>query len=69
MIRRLASGDEVTVHTGRIGETFAEGTLFSDVYQCDAIATEASRVRVCAKAELLATVSRSPATMLAMLER
>jgi CRP-like cAMP-binding protein len=69
MIRHLASGDPVTIHTGRAGELFAEGALFSDVYQCDAVAAEPARVRACSKAELLAVVSSSPATVLALLER
>jgi CRP-like cAMP-binding protein len=69
MIRHLASGDQVTIHTGRAGELFAEGALFSDVYQCDAVAAETARVRGCSKAELLAVVSTSPATLLALLEQ
>ncbi|HWE07158.1 MAG TPA: Crp/Fnr family transcriptional regulator [Rhizomicrobium sp.] len=69
MIRRLATGAQVTIHTGRAGEMFAEGALFSEAYQCDAIAAEATQVRMCAKAELLAAAKRSPTTMLAILER
>jgi CRP-like cAMP-binding protein len=69
MIRHLASGDRITIHTGRIGELFAEGSLFSDVYQCDAIAAEPTRVRACGKAEMLAAINDSPSTMLALLEQ
>lgn len=69
MVRHLASGDRMTIHTGRTGELFAEGALFSDVYQCDAIAAEPTRVRACSKAEMLAEVGSSPATMLALLEQ
>lgn len=69
MIRHLASGDRITIHTGRTGELFAEGSLFSDVYQCDAIAAEPTRVRACGKAEMLAVIGASPSTMLALLER
>jgi CRP-like cAMP-binding protein len=69
MVRHLASGDRMTIHTGRTGELFAEGALFSDVYQCDAIAAEPTRVRACSKAEMLAVVGNSPATMLALLEQ
>jgi CRP/FNR family transcriptional regulator, dissimilatory nitrate respiration regulator len=50
MVRNLASGDRITIHTGRTGELFAEGALYSDVYQCDAIAAEPTRVRACGKA-------------------
>ena len=69
MIRHLASGDRITIHTGRSGELFAEGSLFSDVYQCDAIAAEPTRVRACGKAEMLAAIAASPSTMLAPLEQ
>ena len=69
MIRHLASGDRITIHTGRSGELFAEGSLFSDVYQCDAIAAEPTRVRACGKADMLAAIGGSPSTMLALLEQ
>jgi len=69
MIRHLASGDRITIHTGRTGELFADGSLFSDVYQCDAIAAEPTQVRACGKAEMLAAISASPSTMLALLEK
>jgi CRP-like cAMP-binding protein len=69
MIRHLASGDRITIHTGRTGELFAEGSLFSDVYQCDAIAAEPTWVRACGKAEMLAAIDDSPSTMLTLLEQ
>ena len=69
MIRHLASGDRITIHTGRSGELFAEGSLFSDVYQCDAFAAEPTRVRACGKAEMLAAIGDSSSTMLALLEQ
>ena len=69
MVRNLASGDRITIHTGRAGELFAEGALFSDVYQCDAIAAEPTRVCACGKAAMLAAIRDSPATMFALLER
>jgi CRP/FNR family transcriptional regulator, dissimilatory nitrate respiration regulator len=69
MVRNLASGDRITIHTGRTGELFAEGSLFSNVYQCDAIAAEPTRVRACGKAEMLAAIDDSPSTMLALLEQ
>jgi CRP-like cAMP-binding protein len=69
MIRHLACGDRITIHTGRSGELFAEGSLFSDVYQCDAIAAEPTQVRACGKAEMLVAIGDSPSTMLALLEQ
>jgi CRP-like cAMP-binding protein len=69
MIRHVASGDRMTIHTGRGGELFAEGALFSDVYHCDAIAAEPAQVRGCGKAEMLAAIGDSPSTMLALLKQ
>jgi CRP-like cAMP-binding protein len=69
MVRNLAPGDRITIHTGRTGELFAEGSLFSDVYQCDAIAAEPTRVRACGKADMLAAIGDSSSTMLALLEQ
>jgi CRP-like cAMP-binding protein len=69
MVRHLASGDPITIHTGRGGELFAEGALFSDIYHCDAIAAEPSRVRACGKAEMLAAIGDSPSIMVALLEQ
>jgi CRP-like cAMP-binding protein len=69
MVRHLASGDRITIHTGRTGELFAEGALFSDHYQCDTVADERTQVRSCPKTELLAAISCSPQSMLALLER
>src|SRR4029077_13042540 len=57
------------IHTGRTGELFAEGSLFSDVYQCDAIAAEPTRVRACAKTEMLAAIGDSPSIALTLLEQ
>ena len=69
MVRHLASGDRIAIHTGRTGELFAEGSLFSGVYRCDAIAAEPTRVRVCGKAEMLAAINDSSSSMLALLEQ
>jgi CRP-like cAMP-binding protein len=69
MVRNLASGDRITIHTGRTGELFAEGALFSDVYQCDAIAAEPTRVRACGKVEMLAAIGVSPSTTLTLLQQ
>jgi CRP-like cAMP-binding protein len=67
MVRHLAAGDRMTIHTGRTGELFAEGALFSDIYQCDAVAAEPTQVRSCGKAEMLAAIGGPPSTMLALL--
>ena len=69
MVRHLASGDRVTIHTGRAGQLFAEGALFSDIYQCDAVAAEAVEIHAYAKAPMLAAIRPSPEILLLLLER
>jgi CRP-like cAMP-binding protein len=54
LIRRTADDRLVVLHTARAGELFAEASLFSDAYHCDAVAVVSSRVRVHPKAALLA---------------
>jgi CRP/FNR family transcriptional regulator, dissimilatory nitrate respiration regulator len=69
MIRHLVSGERITIHIGRAGELFAEGALFSDVYQCEAIAAEPTQIRACGKAEMLSVIGRSRSAMLTLLQR
>lgn len=57
LLRNLADGATVALHTARPGETFAEAALFSPVYHCDAIAEAASEVAILAKDRLLATLT------------
>jgi CRP-like cAMP-binding protein len=69
MIRHLVAGDRITIHTGRAGQLFAEGALFSEFYHCDAVAAEAADVRAFAKASFLAAIRASPEILLFLLER
>ncbi len=69
MVRHLASGEAVAVHTGRAGELFAEGALFATAYQCDGLAPEAAVVLACAKANVLEAFAASPSLGLELLER
>lgn len=69
MVRYLAAGHEVALHTGRAGELFAEGALFADTYQCDGRAAEAATVMALAKADVLAAFAASPALALELLAR
>jgi CRP-like cAMP-binding protein len=69
MIRHLASGEAVAVHTGRAGELFAEGALFAAVYQCDGLAPEAAVVVACAKEDVLEAFAASFSLGLELLER
>lgn len=69
MVRHLASGEAVAVHTGRAGELFAEGALFASAYRCDGLAAEAAAVVSCAKADVLAALAASPPLAFELLER
>jgi CRP-like cAMP-binding protein len=65
--RRTSDGRLVVIHTARPGEFFAEASLFSDVYHCDAVATEACRVRSYPKQAVLAALRTDPAQALSFL--
>lgn len=53
LLRVTPAGAQVPMHTVRPGELFAEASLFSTRYHCDAIATQASNVLVYQKAEVV----------------
>ncbi len=44
LMRWTAAGSVVRIHSAKPGETFAEASLFSDAYHCDAVAVEASKL-------------------------
>ena len=60
LVRQTVDHREVVLHQAREGEFFAEAALFSNAYQCDAIATAASRVRGYPKREILAAFRTDP---------
>jgi len=53
LVRVTPAGMQVPMHSVRPGELFAEASIFSARYHCDAIATTACEVLVYPKAELL----------------
>lgn len=53
LVRVTPAGTQVPMHTVRPGELFAEASLFSARYHCDAIATQACEVLVYPKAEVI----------------
>jgi CRP-like cAMP-binding protein len=59
LIRVTPGGTEVPMHTVRAGELFAEASLFSPRYHCDAIAVRDSEVLVYPKAELTRQLKES----------
>ena len=65
--RHTIDGRLVTLHTAHRGEFFAEASLFSETYHCDAVAAEPSRVRVFAKSDVLDGVRSDPSKALSFL--
>ncbi len=61
MQRVTPDGGTVTLHVARAGEMFAEASLFSDRYHCDAIADVACEIGVYPKQELVARFQDDPA--------
>ncbi|HKK13163.1 MAG TPA: Crp/Fnr family transcriptional regulator [Gammaproteobacteria bacterium] len=53
LTRYLQDGSSVVLHVARANGTFAEASLFSDVYHCDAVAEIASVVTPVPKSDLL----------------
>lgn len=60
LVRQTADGRTLTLHTARAGELFAEASLFSDIYHCDAVAAAPAAVRVYPKRQLLGAIRRDP---------
>lgn len=54
-------GDTLTLHRAVSGGLFAEASIFSAIYHCDAICTEAGSVIKIAKADVVATMQSNPA--------
>lgn len=69
MLRHLASGDAVAIHTGRAGELFAEAALFEDSYHCDAQAAAPVTVASCPKADVMRAFAASSTLAMVWVER
>lgn len=65
--RHTSDGRLVVIHTARPGEFFAEASLFSEVYHCDAVAAEACRVRRYPKGAVLAALRADPVSAMSFL--
>jgi CRP-like cAMP-binding protein len=65
--RTTPDGRLLVLHTARAGAYFAEAALFSEVYHCDAVAVEPSRVRVHPKSEVLGLIRSDPGRLEAFL--
>jgi CRP-like cAMP-binding protein len=53
LCRYTLTGDKVLIHTAKTGETFAEASLFSDYYHCDAQAAMTTEIITLKKDSLL----------------
>jgi CRP-like cAMP-binding protein len=60
LVRVDRGGRETVLHVASAGDTFAEASLFSSTYHCDAIAASEAVVRLYPKAPLLAELERNP---------
>jgi CRP-like cAMP-binding protein len=69
LMRRTVDDHLIVLHTARSGEFFAEASLFSEIYHCDAVAAAPSDLRVYAKATLLAAFRTEPALSEAFMAR
>ncbi len=58
--RTTLGGDTLTLHKATAGGTFAEASIFSDTYHCDAICTQAGRVDKIAKAHVNQMMQSDP---------
>ena len=66
--RRTFDGRLLVLGTTPAEQFFVEAALFSDIYHCDAVATEPSRLRIYPKAALLTALSADPTSALSFLK-
>jgi len=69
LVRRTFDDHLVVLHTARAGELFAEASLFSETYHCDAVAALPSRVRAYPKPTLIAAMRADPMLCEALMAR
>ncbi len=58
--RHTSSGDKVIIHRATDGQTFAEASLFSATYHCDAIAIADAQIIALDKASILKAMKADP---------
>jgi CRP/FNR family transcriptional regulator, dissimilatory nitrate respiration regulator len=66
--RRTFDGRSLVFGTNSAGEFFVEAALFAEIFHCDGIATEPSRVRVYPKTAVLSAVNTNPSSVLPLLK-
>src|SRR5579872_4957187 len=65
--RQTFDGRRLVLGTTPAGEYFVEAALFADIYHCDAVATEPSRVRVYPKEAVLNVLRTNPTATMSFL--
>lgn len=65
--RRTFDGRVLILGTTPAGEFFVEAALFADIFHCDAVATEPSRVRVYPKTAVLNVLRTDPGSAMSFL--
>jgi len=66
--RRTIDGRSLVLGTTPAGEFFVEAALFSEIFHCDAVATEPSRVCVYPKTAVLNALRTDPSSALSFLK-
>lgn len=69
LVRRTIDDHLVIFHTARRGQLFAEASLFSETYHCDAVAAAPSRIRVYPKAKVMEALQTDPVLAAAFIAR
>jgi CRP-like cAMP-binding protein len=67
--RRTFDGRSLVMGANSAGEFFVEAALFAEVFHCDAVATEPSRVRVYPKAAVLKALNTDPSSVIPFLKQ
>jgi CRP/FNR family transcriptional regulator, dissimilatory nitrate respiration regulator len=62
--RRTFDGRSLVFGISSAGQFFVEAALFADIFHCDAVATEPSRVRIYPKATVLKALNTDPSSAL-----
>jgi len=65
--RRTFDGRTLIVGTAPAGEFFVEAALFADIFHCDAVAAEPSRVRIYPKTTVLTALRTDSASAMSFL--
>jgi CRP/FNR family transcriptional regulator, dissimilatory nitrate respiration regulator len=66
--RRTFDGRSLVVGASSAGEFFVEAALFAEIFHCDAVATEPSRVRIYPKAAVLKALNTDPSSAIRFLK-